>query len=182
MNKKKSSVTLLISILFFLLASPVFAEDTTPIYIGVEPRIGREDWYQDGEYDVNVIPLVIEFALSDNISFKTKTSYFMHYGGSVGSKRSLVGIGGNVFYHFKPISDSRQYHGLFLGPLLESNYDYIEAMRHSTIAAEVGYAIPVDTDWSVNISAQYGRTNFSDATKPTADHFGIFVNFGYWLF
>lgn len=48
-----------------------------------------------------------------------------------------------------------------------------------TASAEVGYSIPINTNWVVNIACQLGGTHFPETGWE--NHFGIKFQIGRWF-
>ncbi len=150
-------------------------------YAGIEPRFGQESWYEEGEMDINVAPFVFEWAVANKLGVRARSSVFLHSGGEESGKISLTGGGLGFFYYFREKADEHQYGGLFIGPWNELNYDHLQNFRHYTLAMEAGYSFDLGKNWSLNASGQYGRSFFISDETTDDEHFGIYVNFGFWF-
>jgi len=151
------------------------------IFLGLQPGFFVEPWFNSGEFDVNLLPLVLETAITDNLGLRIRSSLF-YRAGNPNADLKLDVIGGSVglFYYLNPRSKVIQYNGFFIGPFFGYSKWLIDNYSSITIAVESGYSFVVKQNVSLNLSGQIGVSHFFEK-EDTDSHFGIFVNIGYWL-
>lgn len=81
----------LISVAFVLIIAIGFAQEAEESYfIGFQPSVTREKFYDRNEFDINVIPFVFQIGMSKQIDFRLITLVNYHFGNS--AQFSDVGI------------------------------------------------------------------------------------------
>lgn len=151
------------------------------IYVGLQPGFFIEPWFGENEYNLNLLPLVIEPALSDHLGVRFRTSLFYRIGNpDTGFTLDVTGGSLGLFYYFNERTDSLQYNGFFIGPFIAYSNWILETLTSVTVAAEAGYSFPIKPRLTLNLSSQFGVSHFFEKDE-TGQHFGIFVNIGYWI-
>ena len=149
-------------------------------FLGIEPQFSREDWYDENEWNINILPFVYESSLGAQSTLRLRSNLSIHTGGADGTAISLLGIGAAWLWYLDPQSNNSQYHGFNLGPVVILSYDFLDDINHSTYALEAGYAFAVSKTWSMNVAMQSGRSFFSGGKYPAAEHFGVYISLGRW--
>lgn len=152
------------------------------VHIAIGPRVMQESWYESGELDVSIVPLVIELPLSSRVGLRLRPSVFYHFGGpSPDTRVSLIGGSAAPIFYLQAADGPRPYSGWFIGPSLEITHNRLESMWHASVAADGGYAIYFEGGTGLILSVQLGVTFFSDSDQDPALHPGVFPSFGIWL-
>ncbi len=73
---------LILSILLATSIQTLHAQN--PIFIGIQPAVTIEPFYERGEFDLNIVPIVIEEPISERINLRLITLANFHFGESNG--------------------------------------------------------------------------------------------------
>lgn len=178
-----SSINLSVNSILLLLAliSPSITMAKPQYFLGIEPQVHQEDWYEKDELDINILPLVYERPFREHFGLRMRGNLYLHTGGSDGTAISLLGLGAAWQWYLDPISE-HGLHGFNIGPAAIFSRDILDNFNHTTLALEVGYAFAIADSWILNVSSQIGRSFFSGNTHPDSPHFGVYVNFGRWFY
>jgi len=86
-------------ILFHLLilnSLNIFSQERKPIFLGIQPGITKEEFYEKDEFDVNVVPLVFQIPISIKFDFRFVTIANYHFG----TKEAFSDIGFQSVFPF----------------------------------------------------------------------------------
>lgn len=155
---------------------------TSSVYVGVEPRLMRESWYADDEFNVSVVPLVANLAVAKQVGLRIRPTVFGHFGGD-SSQPFLALVGGSIapYYYSSGARGVSPFGRFFIGPSVEVSRDRIESMWHVTLAADAGYAFALGGRWTFVLSGQVGYSWFSKDERDGDSHVGIYPSVGRWL-
>lgn len=153
------------------------------VFLGINPSVTMEPFYQKGEFDINVFPLVYQQTLSGRIDFRI--SAIVNYG--IREDQDTVShYGGQAAFpmYWKRKADlSKPSEGFFCAPGIGITRNRIE--RHSNIGLwiEPGYGLMISDDWSIAFGVQWGMTHFNYDTgiRKWGNHFGIKIVVGKWF-
>lgn len=174
--------TLLVAI-FTIFVVVALAQQRKPILIGINPSITREKLYPKGAFDINVLPLVIEYQVVNNLDARVIT--VLNYGfRNYGSALINIGAELGVPYYFDFGRKQKQISkGFFVGPgaAFSRNVHY----ENNTFALffETGYHFLYNDKFSFIIGLQYGKNYYSydDGSTQAVDYFDVKVILGWWI-
>ena len=169
-------------IAFLLFTSNLFGQEKKPLFLGFQPGITVEKFYEKGEFDINILPLVLQVPLSNRIDMRFVSLANYHFGN--GSGFSDIGINTIVPVFFKKkeslIDRSR---GFYLGPVLGLGRNLVNNHYTITTAGEIGYLFEAEKSFTLSIGVQLGGSYFKYDDEPAVwrQHFGPKINLGWWL-
>jgi hypothetical protein len=129
-------------ILTILTIHPVFAQDEERLnFLGINPSVTVEPYYNSGELDINVFPLVYQRSITNRLD--VRLSSILNYGIRKGNDRlSHIGIeaASPIFFKLKKYK-SEVSKGFFLSPVLSLTRN--NEAEHTNIGTwiEPGYNI-----------------------------------------
>lgn len=170
-------------ILFVVQIGNASGQSDKNIFIGVQPGLTIEPFYEKGEFDVNVFPLIFETPVGSraNIRLSPITNY--HIGGSTAGF-SDIGLYFvlPVFFKKNENKESKPY-GFYVGPVLGFGRNLINNHYTTTIAIEPGYMFKAKKSFTIVIGVQFGASHFAYDLQPNKwfFHWGPKVTFGFWL-
>jgi hypothetical protein len=180
----KDIITIFMLIIILSLNSILKAQDeVTKHFIGINPSITAEPFYEKGEVDINIFPLVYQRILINRVHLRL-TSILNLGIRNDGNSLSIYGIEMAIPYYFsQKVNKYNPSRGLFIAPTL--SFVRYSKQEHSNIGIwfESGYNILIDKSLSLSLGLQFGATYFSydnDANK-WRNHFGIKIVLGKWL-
>lgn len=180
MNPKQTFFT---TILFIVFTGNIFAQSNKSLFIGIQPSITVEPFYEKGELDVNVFPLIIETPIGLRTNFRLAPIANYHFGGST---KGFSDIGLYTFlaiyFRKREIAASRPC-GFYIGPVLGFGRNLINKHYTTTLAVEPGYMFEAKKSFTITLGIQFGSSYFSYDSKPNnwAFHWGPKVTFGFWF-
>ena len=74
-------------------------QEFQPLFIGLQPMITQEKWYDKNEFDVNILPVVLQRTVSLRLDARITTVANYHFGNS--SEFSDLGLNFTVPVFFK---------------------------------------------------------------------------------
>lgn len=172
-----------IILLFVFPVKNVSGQTKKPIFIGLQPSITIEPFYEKGELDVNVFPLVLELPISQRINFRLLPTANYHFGGV---KNGFSDIG---FYSVLPIffrkstTIETKPNGFYIGPALGFGRNLINSHYTTTLAVEPGYMFRAKNSFTIALGVQFGTSYFAYDSQPNKWllHWGPKVSFGIWI-
>jgi hypothetical protein len=171
------------TIFILVLSSNLFGQSKRPIFIGIQPAITVEPFYEEGELDVNCFPLVIETRIGNrtNLRFAPIANY--HIGGSENgfSDIGLFAVLPIFFKKAESLEDRTR--GFYIGPVLGFGRNLINEHYTTTLAVEPGYMLKADKRFTAAFGLQLGSSYFSDDAQPSkwVFHWGPKISLGFWL-
>ncbi|WP_338769731.1 hypothetical protein WAF17_10425 [Bernardetia sp. ABR2-2B] len=190
-------VFLLFCTTFCLFSSPLFAQmDSTESIIkekksthlwGINPSLTVEPFYEKGEFDINILPIIYQTSFSKRVDFRINPilnlgirkdfNEFSH----IGFEAALP-----VFI-FKKEERFLPSKGFFVAPIFSPSISasYIGRVENRTnlgFWGEVGYNLLIDEKFGLSFGLQYGITHFiyKVGENEITNHFGIKIIFGKW--
>jgi hypothetical protein len=151
----------LIVIICFISINNIFALEKSSVnFIGLNPSVTVEPFYEKGELDVNIFPLVYQTPISKRIDFRV--SSIVNYGvRNSNSTFSHLGFQAAlpIFLKKKDIKliPSK---GLFVAPGFGVTRNLIEKHSNFGLWVEPGYNLLFDDNFAISFSAQFGATHF----------------------
>ncbi len=152
-------------------------------FIGLNPSVTVEPFYEKGEFDINVFPIVYQKTISQrvdiriisivNYGIRKSTSSFSHIGFQT------------AFPHFiiKKTDKLIPSKGFFVAPGFGITRNLMEKHTNFGLWIEPGYNLLFDDKYSLSFSIQFGATHFwyDSGTTKWGNHFGIKIIFGKWF-
>jgi len=180
MDKKtmRNKVLLIAVLLMFLGNCHVSAQQKGALYLGLSPDITTEKEYGKGEFDLNVLPIVIQYYLNNTVAIRVSSTVNLH----IGNGTEIAQVGGQVAIPVYFLSKSSSaISGIYLAPLGGMSHNYISASNEITTAAEAGYTWNLPGGFTMNLGLQLGGTYFTaeDETAGWRNHSGIKFSLGY---
>lgn len=165
-----------------VMSSTVFGQDKKPVFVGLQPGVTVEPFYEKGDFDVNVVPVVVQLPLAKRLDFRFTSLANYHFGSS--SEFSDIGVQ-LIFpvYFRKKESTNELSHGLYLGPLIGGGRNLMNEHYTYIAGIETGYMFPTDNRFSLTLGLQLGGSYFSYDNEADLwrNHFGFKINLGFWL-
>jgi len=173
----------IISILVLLSGGLCLGQSQTPVFIGLQPNVTVEPFYEQGEFDLDILPLVVEASvgLRTNLKFMPTVNY--HFGGE---SNGISDLGASlvvpVFFKAKETMADRPF-GFYLGPVLGFGRNLINDHYTTTVGLEPGYMFATKKRFTISMGLQLGGTYFSydNEDNKWLSHFGPKFSFGFWI-
>ena len=171
----------LIANLLFCLA--IFCQNKSTFFIGVNPAVSVESEYFKGDFDINVLPLVLEFPIAKQ--FDIRAISVLNYGFR-NTYSALINYGAELSIPYYVSRKQKKYDiskGFFiaLGGAFNRNYHYY----HSNLSLffEPGYNFLFGNNFALTIDLQFGRTYYwyDAGANIVGSHFGVKVILGRWF-
>lgn len=148
------------------------------LYLGMGPDFTREKEYEKGEFDVNILPLVIQYNLSNYVGLRASLIVNLH----VNEESEVSHVGGQLalpVYFLNGASSAVT--GIYLAPVLGLSHNMISQGEEITAAAEAGYTWITVSGFSMNLGLQLGGSYFTanDESAGWRNHSGIKFSLGY---
>ena len=181
MRTKQFTVTTLLLFVFFY--GKVIGQTKNPILIGIQPSITIEPFYEEGELDINVFPLVLEMPIGQRINFRLVPTVNYHFGGEENGF-SDIGLFTvlPIFIRKREAIEIRPY-GFYFGPVLGFGRNLLNNHYTTTVAIEPGYMFEAKKSFTITLGIQFGASHFAYDSQPNkwVFHWGPKVTFGFWL-
>ena len=152
--------------------------DKASYFVGITPSITAEPFYDAGEYDVNIFPLVYQKNIFNKIDVRITS--IINYGiRKYENKISHVGIEmAFPIQLFSQVLSRGLSEGFFIAPILSIAQEQIAKEKHFGLWIEPGYQFIVSRYYSMSLGLQMGGTWIeSDLT----DHLGVNFIIGRWF-
>jgi len=171
-------------LVLFLFLSNVksYSQDHKPVFLGIQPGITKEDFYEDDEFDINILPFVFQTPVGKRVDIRLTSIINYHFG--TDDNISDVGIFGILpVYIMKKEKVNLPSYGFYIGPLLGLGRNLMNEHNTLTVGIEPGYMFPTKKRFSVTLGLQIGGSYFDYDSQSDLwrNHFGIKVNLGFWL-
>ena len=174
-------ISILAFILFYSINSSI-AQQRKPIFIGFQPGITQEKFYEKDEFDVNVIPVVFQIPLNKHIDLRFTTIGNYHFGGE---ENGFSDLGFQVlapYFLKKKESTHAISKGFYIAPVGGYGRNLINDHGTYVLAAEAGYLFPTSRSFTLSLGIQFGGSYFDYDEEPDLwrQHFGFKINLGFW--
>lgn len=174
--------TYVIYLLFFTSSVIAQAQEKRPVFIGLQPSITKETFYEDDEFDINIVPLIVQVPVGKRIDIRATSEVNYHFGPTNGI--SDVGVQFVMPVYLKKKENTKTIsHGFYAGPVLGLGTNLIDDHNTLTIAVEPGYFFKASKSFSLALGLQLGASYFDYFDQPNAwySHFGFKINIGFWV-
>lgn len=149
---------------------------------GINPFITVEPFYEKGEFDVNILPIVYQTSFSKRVDFRINPilnlgirqdfNEFSH----IGFEAALP------IFIFKKEERYFPSKGFFVAPVLSLTNSLSQSKMNYGYWGEVAYHLLIDEKFGLSFGLQYGKTQFvyKVGENETTNHFGLKIIFGKW--
>lgn len=175
---------IVISAIVFISRNLLLAQEVKSInFLGINPSVTVEPFYEKGELDVNIFPLVYQTPLTKifdlrlnsilNLGVRNGGNEISHYG---------IETGIPIFFNSKGTKYEVS-NGIFIAPILGLTRNRIEEHNNIGIWIEPGYNLLIDNKYAMTFGLQFGKTYFDYDNGKTnwGNHFGVKIILGKWL-
>jgi hypothetical protein len=170
-------------LLFAILLASASGQSNNNIFVGLQPAVTVEPFYEDGELDINVLPLIYETQIGSRTTIRFAPIVNYHIGGETeGISDVAVFAVLPVFFNKVESVESKPY-GFYIGPVLGFGRNLINDHYTTTVAIEPGYMFETDESFTITLGIQFGGSYFGYDSKPNKwlFHWGPKITFGFWL-
>lgn len=158
-------------------------EDKRFNFFGINPSVTVEPFYEKGELDINIFPLVYQRSLTKR--FDIRLTSILNLGiRNNGNEISHFGIetGFPIFLKSKETQQDIS-KGFFVAPILSLTRNRVETHNNLGLWIEPGYNLLFDNKIAMTFGLQLGGTYFAydDGQTKWGNHFGVKIIIGKWL-
>ena len=172
------------AIIFLIICTlQISAQEKPASLLGFNPSITVEPFYDAGELDINIFPLVYLRTLSQrsDIRFTTILNLGIREEGNaishIGFETALP------IYFLKKENKAIHSKGFFIAPVLSLARNILDEHNNVGLWIEPGYLLKASENFSLNLAVQVGTTyfNYDDAEDSWKGHIGLKIVLGWWL-
>lgn len=149
--------------------------------IGLNPSVTVEPFYESGEFDVNILPVVFQKRLGQYVDLRLTSILNLGVRGE-GNQISHYGLEIAAPIFFK--KNERPYsQGFYGAPILSLAQNRLEQHHNVGLWVEPGYQFFFENRFSLSLGLQFGGTYFNYSTQEDSwgAHFGVKVIIGRWI-
>lgn len=157
--------------------------EKAPHFLGINPGVTVEPFYEKGELDVNIFPLVYQRPVSLRMDPRLTTILNLGVRNS-GNEISQWGLEAALPVFLKRKDSKTEYSkGFYVSPVAGVTRNSIEAHNTVGLWLEPGYNLLFDDKFALSFGLQVGGTFFSydNDQKKWRSHFGVKIIFGRWI-
>ncbi len=165
-------------LLILVLIIPGYAAND--LLLGLEPAMTVEPFYEDNEFDLNLVPLVIHQRGAESLKTRLILQANYHFADEAGFNNVGLEVARPAY-----IFEEGSFAGAYTTPIVSLGLNILDDQLKSTMGGEIGYSFDTETNWRFNVALQVGATFFGENdTGPSEwkNHFGIKFHFGKWIF
>lgn len=171
-------------LLFVLLCtSTVMSQERQRFFLGIQPAITVEPFYEEGEFDFNILPAVFEIPLNQRFDVRLVPMINYHFS-NTNNGISDIALYSVLPFIFKESNlENAIPYGIYLGPVLGFGRNVIDNHYTTTVAVEPGYLFETEKQFTIALGCQLGGSYFGYDSDPNkwVFHWGPKVSFGFWL-
>jgi hypothetical protein len=172
------------TIILVIYGNPLKAQDVKRLnFFGINPSVTVEPFYEKGELDINIFPLVFQRTLTKSIDFRLTS--ILNFGlRNNGNEISHFGFESGLPIFFKPKESKKEISkGFFMAPILSLTRNKIGEHNNLGLWIEPGYNLLFENNFAMTFGLQLGGTYFAYDNGQTkwGNHFGIKIIIGKWL-
>ncbi len=174
----------IVLLLTVLTVNSVFGQNEKRLnYFGINPSVTVEPFYDKGELDISIFPLVYQKTLTKkldirftsilNLGIRNNGNEISHFGFEAGLP---------IFYKQKETKNEIS-KGFFVAPILSLTRNRIEEHNNIGIWVEPGYNLLFDNNFAMTFGLQVGGTYFAydNGQNKWGNHFGVKIIIGKWI-
>ena len=152
-------------------------------FIGLNPSLTVEPFYEKGELDINILPFVYQRPITNR--FDIRLTSICNYGiRNNGNEISHIGIetAMPIFFKIKRYNKESS-KGIFVAPILSLTRNRIEEHNNVGLWIEPGYNLLFDNTFAMTFGLQFGGTYFAydNGQSQWRNHFGVKIIIEKWL-
>ena len=152
-------------------------------FFGINPGVTVEPYYESGELDINVLPIVYQRSFTNRLDLRLTS--ILNYGVRQGDDRlSHFGLQLAAPVFFKKKEDKVALSkGFFIAPILGLTRNNEASHTNIGVHIEPGYNILFENKFALSIGLQFGGTYFLNDSEANhwGNHFGVKIIFGKWF-
>ncbi len=171
-------------ILFLSCISLSFSQSTRPAqFIGINPSVTIEPYYEKGELDVNIVPVVYQLSVAKRVDLRM-TSILNLGIRKNGNEISHWGLEAAAPIYFRAKESKTEFSkGFFAAPVLSFTRNNSANHYNIGVWAEPGYHLLFENSFAFSFGLQVGATYFmyDNDEQKWGNHFGAKVVFGKWF-
>ncbi len=178
-----SSIKFLAILLIALPFLAISQSERIPFFLGLNPSITIEPFYEKGEMDINILPLVFQRKLTNRIDFRL-TSILNLGIRNDGSEISHFGIESAFPIFLKKKENKTDCSSrIFISPIISLTRNRIEEHNNLGFWIEPGYHLLFENKIAMSFGLQIGGTYFAydEGQTKWANHFGVKIIIGRWI-
>ncbi|MEX2596134.1 MAG: hypothetical protein WEC59_04315 [Salibacteraceae bacterium] len=152
-------------------------------FFGINPSVTVEPFYNKGELDINIFPIVYQRPLTKRLDLRL-TSILNLGIRNIENKISHIGLETGLPIFFKLKEDKNECSkGFFVAPIFSLTRNRIRNHNNLGFWIEPGYNLLFDNNIAMTFGLQLGATYFSYDNGHTnwGNHFGIKIIIGKWI-
>lgn len=181
---RRCVLLLILKFFLFQFNNSLYAQSENQFnFFGLNPSLTVEPFYEKGELDVNIFPLVYQRPLTKRFDIRITTICNLGIRNQ-GSEISHVGVETASPIFFKSKEDKEEISkGFFIAPIISTTRNRIEEHNNLGIWVEPGYNLLFDNNFSMSFGLQLGSTyfNYDNGESKWGNHFGVKIIFGKWI-
>lgn len=179
---KSLKIYLFLFCFIILSLNHIYSQEKHPVFIGLQPSFTKETFYEKNEFDINIVPLLVQIPIGKQIDFRITSEVNYHFGPINGISDVGAQVVMPVYFRKKENTKSMS-HGFYAGPVLGLGQNLLDDHNTITVAVEPGYMFKANKSFSLAIGLQLGASYFDNFNKPNAwySHFGFKINLGFWV-
>ncbi len=175
---------IILTVILAFYKNPLLAQDGKKFnFIGINPSVTVEPFYEKGELDINIFPLVYQRSLTKR--FDIRLTSILNLGiRNNGNEISHFGFEAGLPIFFKAKENPKEISkGFFVAPILSLTRNRFEEHNNLGLWIEPGYNLLFDNNFAMTFGLQFGGTYFGYDNGQTkwGNHFGIKIIIGKWL-
>jgi hypothetical protein len=175
--------TVKVIFVLILLTKVINAQNKRTFMLGINPSISVENYYEQGELDINIFPVVIQLTMSNRIDLRFISLF------NIGIRNDESGFSQMGLESALPIflkakeGLSNHSNGFYAAPVISLSKSKIDDNVHFGLWAEPGYQFNIDEKFSMVLGAQAGTTyiHYTGGTGSWNSHIGLKVILGWWM-
>ena len=167
-----------------LCAGSIKAQDNPRInFFGINPSVTVEPYYNQGEFDINIFPLIYQRSLTKRFDLRLNSILNL---GIRNNKNNIshFGLEAGLPIFFKSKKDKRESSKVFfVAPVFSLTRNRIEEHHNLGLWIEPGYNLLFDNNVAMSFGLQLGGTYFTYDNGQTnwGNHFGVKIIMGRWF-
>lgn len=174
--------------IFMLALQPLKADEnlkTAPgrVFVGIQPSVTVEPFYEKGEFDVNALPLIVEVPVAAHLSVRLAPTVNYHTGGQSNGISDLGLFVVTPIFLQKRKLPAEPLSGFYVGPVVGFGRNQMRDHYTITAAVEPGFLFPAERAFTIALGLQVGASYFTydSSAEKWILHWGPKVTFGFWF-
>lgn len=151
------------------------------IFLSLQPGITVEKFYDDGDFDINILPITIEARMTPRLNIRA-TSIVNYF---IGDDSGISDVGVQLLspIYIKKMTTHEASHGVYVAPLVSLTKNLIRKHNTYIVGLEPGFMFKNEKAFTLSVGIQLGGSYFDFETDENEwiNHFGVKVNLGFWI-